>query len=132
MAVASKTKSSSRSPSLSAARREACADKSRTVRLPVVQAGPDGSPIRPSRAGKWRAYCLMGVHLLIVAHVLHWKLTGKTISPLEPSEGKDLAIKGEINAGLIFFTVAILSTIVLGRWLCGWGCHLVAYQDFTN
>ena len=113
-------------------RQEACRDKSRTVHLPVVETGPDGSPIRPSRSGKWRALSLAAVHVLIVAHIIHWKLTGRTISPLEPSEGKDLALSGEINAGLIFFAAASLATFILGRWLCGWGCHLVAYQDLTN
>jgi polyferredoxin/Flp pilus assembly protein TadD len=74
----------------------------------------------------------MIVHLLILGHVLHWLWTGRTITPIEPSEGKDLALKGEINAGLIFFAAAILGTMFLGRWVCGWGCHLIAYQDLTN
>jgi len=121
-----------RRPGEGGSRAEACRDKSKTVRLPVIDTGPDGSPIRPSRAGKWRALSLMLVHVLIVGHVLHWLWTGRTISPIEPSEGKDLALKGEINAGLIFFALAILSTVVFGRWVCGWGCHLVAYQDLTN
>ncbi|MDG1454569.1 MAG: 4Fe-4S binding protein, partial [Planctomycetota bacterium] len=36
---------------------------------------------------------------------------------------------GEVNAGFIFFILAILSTAILGRWFCGWACHMVALQD---
>ena len=39
---------------------------------------------------------------------------------------------GEVNAGFIFFIVVILSTAVLGRWFCGWACHVVALQDLCG
>lgn len=42
------------------------------------------------------------------------------------------AQRGVINAGLIFFAGMILSTLVLGRWFCGWACHLVALQDASR
>src|SRR4030095_1345893 len=38
--------------------------------------------------------------------------------------------QGAINAGFIFFTLAILATLVFGRFVCGWGCHILALQDF--
>jgi len=37
---------------------------------------------------------------------------------------------GAINAGFIFFILAILATLIFGRYVCGWGCHIVALQDF--
>lgn len=37
--------------------------------------------------------------------------------------------RGLVNAGFLFFAIAILATLVFGRFLCGWGCHLVSYQD---
>ncbi len=37
-----------------------------------------------------------------------------------------------VNAGLIFFAITILSTLILGRWFCGWACHLVALQDLSR
>ena len=38
--------------------------------------------------------------------------------------------RGAINAGFVFFTLAILATLVFGRFVCGWGCHILALQDF--
>ncbi len=84
---------------------------------------------RPSRAGRWRALVLVLVHVAIALHIWHWTSTGRTLSPLEPSESMAFAQSGIVNAGLIFFALAILSTLVLGRWFCGWACHLVAVQD---
>lgn len=88
--------------------------------------------IRPSKVGKWRALALILVQVLIVAHVVHWKLKGETLSPLEPSESMQFTSEGVVNAGAILFALAILSTLVLGRWFCGWGCHILALQDFCR
>ena len=51
------------------------------------------------------------------------------MTPLEPSESMQTLELGYINAGFIFFVLAILSTMLLGRWMCGWLCHLVFIQD---
>jgi polyferredoxin/tetratricopeptide (TPR) repeat protein len=40
--------------------------------------------------------------------------------------------QGLVNAGFIFFGLALLSTAILGRWFCGWACHIVALQDFCG
>ncbi len=90
---------------------------------------PAVARIRPSKAGRWRAYVLLGVHLLIAVHVAHWWSTGRTLSPLEPSEAMEFSKHSVINAGAIFFALTIASTLVLGRWFCGWACHVVALQD---
>ncbi len=39
---------------------------------------------------------------------------------------------GYLNAGFIFFALALASTLVLGRFFCGWGCHVVALQDLCG
>lgn len=88
--------------------------------------------IRPSGMGRWRALVLVLVHVMIAIHIAHWWKTGRTISPLEPSEAMEFAKHGVINAGFIFFSLAIFSTLVLGRWFCGWACHLVALQDLCR
>jgi polyferredoxin/tetratricopeptide (TPR) repeat protein len=72
---------------------------------------------------------LIGIHLLIALHVAHWISTGETLSPLEPSESMEFSTRGVVNAGLVFFLLTIGSTLVFGRWFCGWACHLVALQD---
>ena len=96
--------------------------------LPVAGTGKL-SGVRPSRHARWRAAVLITVHLVVVAHVTHFLLSGKTLSPVEPSESMYTIEVGEVNAGFLFFAAALLSTLVFGRFFCGWGCHLVALQD---
>ena len=105
--------------------------KPRSIELPVLQnsaAPKDG--IRDSRTSVWRAVALIVLTLLMVAHFVQWRITGQTISPIEPSESMQTLQRGAINAGFIFFTLAILATVVFGRFVCGWGCHILALQDF--
>ncbi|MFT4539973.1 MAG: tetratricopeptide (TPR) repeat protein/ferredoxin [Planctomycetota bacterium] len=88
-----------------------------------------GSKIRSSSVAKWRAWFLIGVHVLFALHLAHLYATGETISPLEPSEASQFSERSVINAGLIFFAITILSTLIFGRFFCGWACHVVALQD---
>jgi ferredoxin len=94
----------------------------------------DGKHLTPrvSRAGRWRAIVLILVHVAIALHIGHYMATGKTVSPLEPSESMAFTGDGLINAGVIFFALTIASTLVLGRWFCGWACHVVALQDLCR
>ena len=103
------------------------------VHLPVLagEHSPSGT-IRRSKSGKRRAIVLAIVQVLIIAHVIQWYITGKTSTPIEPSEAMEFGKQGVINAGLIFFAVALLSTLVFGRWFCGWGCHIVMLQDLCG
>ncbi len=89
---------------------------------------PRGTP-RPSKRGRWRAGVLIGIHVAIALHVAHWLTSGATLTPLEPSEAGQTLTLGLVNAGFILFVLLILSTLVLGRFFCGWGCHVVALQD---
>ena len=78
---------------------------------------------------KRRAWVLLAVQVLILVHVLWWLVFGRTIAPLEPSESMAFAKEGVVNPGLILFALAILATLLFGRFFCGWGCHLLALQD---
>ena len=99
------------------------------IDLPVM---PTGNPsVRKSKMGLRRAAVLIGVHVLMIAHFVQWKISGTTLSPIEPSEAQYTLNQGELNAGFIFFAGAILATLVLGRFVCGWACHLLAYQDLA-
>lgn len=90
------------------------------------------TPMKRSRMGPRRAWVLGLVHLVIVAHIAQWLIQGRTLSPVEPSESMRFLELGEINAGIVFFAVAILSTAIFGRFFCGWGCHVVALQDLCG
>lgn len=91
---------------------------------------PKCAPVRPSRVGKYRAAVLILVHVLIGLHIALWLGTGgATLSPVEPSEAMQGLEAGKINAGFLFFVGAIAVTFVVGRFVCGWACHLVALQD---
>jgi len=99
----------------------------------ALEQNPKGrAGIKKSRVGPWRAGVLIVVHLLIAGHFLHWWSTGETMTPLEPSESMEFSTKGIVNAGFVLFVIGIASTAILGRWFCGWGCHIVALQDLCR
>jgi len=105
--------------------------KQRAIELPVLKnSATQKGDIRASRTSRWRAAALIILTLLMIAHFVQWRLMGQTISPIEPSESMATLQRGAINAGFIFFTLAILATLVFGRFVCGWGCHILALQDF--
>jgi tetratricopeptide (TPR) repeat protein/NAD-dependent dihydropyrimidine dehydrogenase PreA subunit len=98
----------------------------RSVSLPILAAH---GPVRASKNGKRRAIVLIVVHVLMAIHIVQWLIVGRTLSPVEPSEAMYTLNRGEVNAGFIFFLAAIAVTMIFGRFVCGWGCHFIAYQD---
>jgi tetratricopeptide (TPR) repeat protein/ferredoxin len=107
------------------------AEKRRSIELPVLKnSAPQKDGIAHSRTSRWRAVALIILNLLMIAHIVQWRLMGETISPIEPSETMWTLQRGAVNAGFIFFILAILATLIFGRFVCGWGCHIVALQDF--
>ena len=103
----------------------------RSIKLPVLNNSTvRNSGIRQSKTSSWRAAVLIALNLIMIAHFIQWRITGQTISPIEPSETMQTIEKGAINAGFIFFALAILATLFFGRFVCGWGCHILAIQDF--
>lgn len=109
-----------------------CAGDSSRPALGPGEFGPETvarGTVRKSRSGRRRAVALALVHAAIFAHLLHWQLAGKTLAPLEPSEAMYTLATGVVNAGAVLLLVSLLATLVLGRWFCGWACHMVALQD---
>ena len=45
----------------------------------------------------------MLLNLVMIAHIIQWRIMGKTVSPIEPSETMHTLQRGAINAGFIFF-----------------------------
>ena len=111
---------------------------SRRATADVAVAGYSNVPgytktgIRKSKTGRWRAAALITLNLFMIAHIIQWRFMGRTVSPIEPSETMHTLQKGFVNAGFIFFTLAILATLILGRFVCGWGCHILALQDLCG
>jgi tetratricopeptide (TPR) repeat protein/ferredoxin len=105
---------------------------SRSMTAGVNVPGYSKAGIRKSTTSRWRAAALIALNLFMIAHVIQWRLMGKTISPIEPSETMHTLQKGFVNAGFIFFALAILATLMFGRFVCGWGCHILALQDLCG
>ncbi len=84
---------------------------------------------RPRSYGRLRAAVLATVYLLITLHILHWKLAGKTLAPLELNEVMYTLELGIVTAGFVFMCLAALSAAIFGRFFCSWGCHILALED---
>lgn len=103
-----------------------------SVELPILDVSPPPGSTRKGRNSRRRAFVLLLVHAIIALHVGHWMATGRSVTPVEPSEAMYTLELGLVNAGAIFFALTILSTLVFGRFFCGWACHLVALQDLCG
>ncbi|HPO93046.1 MAG TPA: 4Fe-4S binding protein, partial [Phycisphaerales bacterium] len=79
---------------------------------------------------RWRIATLIGVHLLILAHIAHWLITGYSVSPAVMSDSMKTLEAGQVTCGVLVFGAAIIASLLFGRFLCGWACHMGALQDF--
>jgi len=84
---------------------------------------------RPVNYSRWRAATLALVYLLITIHILHWKIAGRTLAPLELNEVMYTLELGILTAGFVFMALAVLATMIFGRFFCSWGCHILALED---
>lgn len=75
---------------------------------------------------------LVLVHVAFIAHIVHWKLAGRTLAPLELNELMYTLEAGVITAGFLFMLLVCLSVLVFGRFFCSWGCHVLALQDLCS
>ncbi|MCG3165337.1 MAG: Beta-barrel assembly-enhancing protease [Bacteroidia bacterium] len=87
---------------------------------------------RKQKYSHWRAAALIGVYLLMGIHIVHWKIYGNTLAPLELNEVLYTLHLGIITAGFIFMGVTLIGTIIFGRFFCSWACHILALQDLSE
>lgn len=87
--------------------------------------------IKPNRYARWRAATLILVYVLMTAHVIHWRIAGRTLAPLELNEVVYTVELGIVTAGFLFMAVAVAATAIFGRFFCSWGCHILALQDLS-
>ena len=94
-------------------------------------APPDaGGAPRPKRSfARWRALSLSLVYVVFAVHIIHWKITGKTLAPLELNEVMYTLELGIVTAGFLFMCALVLGTMVFGRFFCSWACHIMVLQD---
>jgi len=90
---------------------------------------PRGGAPRRSRRVRWRVAAWVGVHVLFLAHLAHWRVAGRTLSPLEPSAAGETLELGYVNAGFLLLGVLLVATPFAGGCVWGWACDVVAYQD---
>ncbi len=103
------------------------AESASPVRIPLQVLAPPKPP--RTAVPRRRLWVLVAVNVFMLLHLVQWLAMGVTLAPIEPSEAMETAKEGIVTVGAVFFAVAILSTAILGRWFCGWGCHVVALQD---
>jgi len=79
---------------------------------------------------KFRVASLIGVHLLILAHI--YIFGDEIIGSLDFQEFFHAFIKlGIINSGVLLVIVAFIITLIFGRFFCGWACHFGAIQELA-
>ncbi|MBL9141972.1 MAG: 4Fe-4S binding protein [Phycisphaerae bacterium] len=92
----------------------------------------DAPPTRKRSYARWRAASLIAVYALMVVHIVHWKLAGRTLAPLELNEVLYTLELGVVTAGFLFMALAVLATAIFGRFFCSWACHILALQDLCS
>ncbi|MFQ5501225.1 MAG: 4Fe-4S binding protein, partial [Phycisphaerae bacterium] len=97
--------------------------------LPILDQS-EVAPVARRSFAKWRALSLSLVYLVFAAHILHWKITGKTLAPLELNEVMYTLELGIITAGFLFMCALVFGTLIFGRFFCSWACHIMVLQDF--
>tara|TARA_B100000945_G_scaffold316257_1_gene316823 strand:- start:310 stop:1599 length:1290 start_codon:yes stop_codon:yes gene_type:complete len=79
---------------------------------------------------KLRIASLVGVHILILAHIYLWG--DEVIGSVDFQEFFHAFIKhGVINSGVIIVIIAFVTTLIFGRFFCGWACHFGAVQELA-
>lgn len=84
---------------------------------------------RRKRYPRWRAISLSLVYVIFALHILHWKLTGSTLAPLELNEVMYTLELGIITAGFLFMCALVVGTLIFGRFFCSWACHVMVLQE---
>ena len=95
-------------------------DRRPRVHLPILdtEPGPARASTRRWRFARWRAVTLILVYVLMTAHVVHWALTGRSVSRFVLSDSMRTLELGEINPGFLLFVASLLVTVIFGRFMC--------------
>ncbi len=103
----------------------------RKIANQTVNANSGSGTSRQNRYARWRAGTLILVYVLMAVHIVHWKISGKTVAPFELNEVMYTLEYGIVTAGFLFMLGVTIATMVFGRVFCSWGCHILALQDLS-
>jgi len=79
---------------------------------------------------KYRVLSFVLIHLLIFIHVSGYGQD--IIGSIDFQEFFHSFLKiGTINAGVIMVFIAFFTTLIFGRFFCGWACHFGAVQELS-
>jgi len=79
---------------------------------------------------KLRIASLIGIQFLILAHI--YIFGDQIIGSIDFQEFFHAFVKfGIINAGVVLVILAFVTTLIFGRFFCGWACHFGAVQEFS-
>ena len=79
---------------------------------------------------KLRIWALLLIHVLILLHIFIFG--DEIVGSIDFQEFFHAFIKhGVLNAGAILVIIAFMTTLVFGRFFCGWACHFGAIQEFS-
>tara|TARA_B100000029_G_scaffold513271_1_gene612264 strand:- start:264 stop:1550 length:1287 start_codon:yes stop_codon:yes gene_type:complete len=79
---------------------------------------------------KLRVASLILIHILILSHV--YIFGSDVVGSIDFQEFFHSFIKlGVVNAGVILVFIAFTTTLIFGRFFCGWACHFGAIQEFS-
>ncbi len=112
-------------------RRQDHAEAKDVKKQPADSLTPDlsAAPTPRRNFARWRALCLSLVYVVFAIHIIHWKISGKTLAPLELNEVMYTLELGIITAGFVFMCLLVLGTMIIGRFFCSWACHIMVLQD---
>lgn len=112
---------------------ERAAQRTRRIPLPVLDTPRHTRPhsVPRSSIARWRVGVLIAVHVAMIAHILHWWMTGRSVGRFVLSDSMRTLEIGEINPGFLLFVASLVVTAIFGRLMCGWVCHMGALQDLA-
>jgi len=104
---------------------------------------PDSTPAAPGAAcaerppprlsiQTWRLVVLFGLNALILTHIVLQKLGLTRYGHTDPLSFRRFIEDGAVTIGLILLVLWLISIPIFGRVLCGWFCHMGAWQELGS
>ncbi len=99
---------------------------------PCAHQPPAGAPASKRRIRAWRIGVLLGLNLLILTHIVLQKTGVVSIGHNDPLDFMRFIETGAVSIGFLILVVWLVSIPLFGRVLCGWFCHMAAWQELGH